>query len=267
MNYRFTVCPLLETAGDILRSAVDVERSGCVSEKGADAANLVTRYDTAVQEYLLRELSARYPGTCFLAEEQENDPTVLNAERCFVIDPIDGTANFIHGYRRSVISLAMLEGGVTTFAAIYDPYLAEMFTAERGGGAMLNGEPIRVSPRIPEHAMTSFGTCPYYKDTLGTPTFRLAESLYRKTRDVRRAGAAALDLAYVAAGRCDIFFELLLSPWDIAAGILLVEEAGGRVTDLDGTPLSLAAPTPVLASNAVCHDFLMAEAAAACRGE
>ncbi len=260
MSHRVTICPLIEEAGNIIRSAVDVEHSGSVLEKGADAANLVTRYDTAVQEYLLRELTARYPDALFLAEEQENDPAVLTSARCFVIDPIDGTANFIHGFRRSVISLAMLEHGVITFAAIYDPYLTEMFTAERGGGAFLNGEPIRVSPRTPEHALTSFGTCPYYKDTLGAPTFRLAEALYRKTRDVRRAGAAALDLAYVAAGRCDIFFELLLSPWDIAAGILLVEEAGGIVTDLDGAPLSLAAPTPVLAANPACHEFLKTEA-------
>ena len=266
MNHRFTICPLLETAGDVIRSAGDVEHFGNVTEKGADAANLVTHYDTAVQGYLLRELTERYPGACFLAEEKENDPAVLGAERCFVIDPIDGTANFIHGYRRSAISLAMLEHGEITFAAVYDPYLCEMFTAERGRGAFLNGEEIHVSRRTPEHAMTVFGTCPYYKDTLGARSFRLAEALYRKTRDIRRSGTAALDLAYVAAGRCDMFFELMLSPWDFAAGILLIREAGGVITDLAGAPLSLAAPTPVLAANAACHEFLMAEAAA-CKSE
>ena len=244
----------------------NVDRNGMQLHSKRNFRDFCTEHDERIQAFLYEELAKVCPFAKFMGEEDKERTDNLDGY-WFVIDPIDGTANFIHGYRRSVISLAMLEGGVTTFAAIYDPYLAEMFTAERGGGAMLNGEPIRVSPRTPEHAMTSFGTCPYYKDTLGTPTFRLAESLYRKTRDVRRAGAAALDLAYVAAGRCDIFFELLLSPWDIAAGTLLVEEAGGRVTDLDGAPLSLAAPTPVLASNAVCHDFLMTEAAAACRGE
>ena len=164
MNHRFTICPLLETAGDVILSAGDVEHFGGVSEKGADAANLVTRYDSAVQEYLVRELTARYPDAAFMAEEQENDPAVLAAPRCFVIDPIDGTANFIHGYRRSAISLAMLEHGEITFAAVYDPFLSEMFTATRGGGAFVNGEEIHVSPRPPEHALTVFGTSPYYKE-------------------------------------------------------------------------------------------------------
>ena len=261
MNHRFTICPLLETAGDVILSAGDVEHFGGVSEKGADAANLVTRYDGAVQEYLVRELTARYPDAAFMAEEQENDPVVFAAPRCFVIDPIDGTANFIHGYRRSAISLAMLEHGEITFAAVYDPFLSEMFTAARGGGAFVNGEEIHVSPRPPEHALTVFGTSPYYKEELGVPSFRLAEALYRKTRDVRRSGSAALDLAYLAAGRCDIFFELLLSPWDIAAGILLIREAGGIITTTDGAPLTLTRAEPVIAANPTCYDFVKNEVA------
>ena len=265
MNHRLTICPLMEAAGEMIRSVLDAEHTGAVLEKGADSANLVTVYDTAVQEYLIRELLLAYPDARFLAEEQDNDPAVLSSPRCFIIDPIDGTANFIHGYRRSAISLAMLEHGEIVFGAVYDPYLFEMFTAERGCGALCNGEPIRVSDRTPEHAMTVFGPAPYYKDTLGAKTFTLAEALYRKTRDIRRSGSAALDLCYLAAGRCDIFFELTLSPWDIAAGILLIREAGGVITSLDGSPISLAGGSPVLAANPACYPLLLSEAKKATR--
>ncbi|MBO7761469.1 MAG: inositol monophosphatase [Clostridia bacterium] len=263
MSHRDIITPLLLEAGRIIRTATLVETAGGVTEKGADSANLVTYYDTAVQAYLIEHLRAAYPDAAFMAEEQENDPAVLAAERCFIIDPIDGTANFIHGYRRSAISLAMLERGEIVLAAVHDPYLDETFTAERGKGAYLNGTPIQVSERKPRNALCVFGTAPYGKEKFGAATFRLAEALFRGTRDVRRSGSAALDLAHVAAGRCDLFFELALSPWDIAAGILLIREAGGIITDLNGAPLSLSAPTPVLAANPACYEFLKAEAAAA----
>lgn len=261
-SYETAICPLLREAGRRILSACDVEHTGRVSEKGEDAANLVTAYDTAVQEYLVRELSALYPGARFLAEEQENDPAVLGAECCFVIDPIDGTANFVHGLRCSAISLSLLTHGEAVFAAVYDPYLDELFTAVRGGGAFLNGRRILVASRPPHRAMTVFGTSPYAKERYAAPTFRLAEALFRKTRDVRRSGSAALDLAHLAAGRIDVFFELTLSPWDIAAGILLIREAGGRITDLAGDPPGLGGTTSVLAASAACYDFLFAEATA-----
>ena len=254
------IFPLVREAGRRISAARDVELTGGVSEKLEDAANLVTLYDTAVQEFLVLELTALYPDACFLAEEQENKASATTGARCFVIDPIDGTSNFIHGLCRSVVSLAMLEHGEVVLGAIYDPYLDELFTATRGGGAYLNGRRIFVSSRDPRHAMTVFGTSPYYKDRFAADTFRLAESLFRKTRDVRRSGSAALDLASVAAGRLDIFFELLLSPWDIAAGLLLIREAGGRISDADGAPLSLAGTTSVLAANPACYEFLLTEA-------
>jgi myo-inositol-1(or 4)-monophosphatase len=233
--------------------------SGGVFEKGEDPANLVTVYDKAVQDYLERAILRLYPEAVFMAEEQENDPAVLAADCCFVIDPIDGTANFVHGLCRSVISVAMLSRGVTVMGAVYDPYNDDLYFATLGGGAFLNGRPIRVSDRAPIDAMTAFGTTPYEKDEYGDVTFALAEALFRKTRDVRRFGAAALDLAYVAAGRCDMFFEMKLSPWDIAAGLLLVSEAGGRVSDMRGGALTLVDRVPVLAASAACYDFLLAE--------
>ena len=256
------ISPLVLQAGRMILEARDVEATGQVSEKAEDAANLVTAYDKAVQEYLVSALTALYPDARFFAEEQENDTAVLSAPRCFVIDPIDGTANFIHGLCRSSVSLAMLEEGVTVFGAVYDPYLDELYTATLGGGAYLNGRRISVSGRTPQHAMTIFGTSPYQKERQGANTFRLAERLYRKTRDVRRSGSAALDLAAIAAGRADIFFELSLSSWDVAAGLLLIREAGGTVTGLDGARPALGEAAGVLAANPACYGFLLDEARA-----
>ena len=257
------IAPLVLQAGRMILDARDVEMTGRVTEKAEDAANLVTAYDKAVQDYLVSALTALYPDACFLAEEQENDAAVLTAPRCFVIDPIDGTANFIHGLCHSSVSLAMLESGKIVFGAVYDPYLDELYTATLGGGAYLNGRRISVSGRTPRHAMTVFGTSPYQKERFGNATFRLAEALCRKTRDVRRSGSAALDLAAVAAGRADIFFELALSPWDMAAGLLLIREAGGTVTGLDGAHLELGGDAAgVLAANPACYGFLLTEARA-----
>ena len=171
--------PLLRDAGRRMLAATEEDIGAVASEKGEDPANLVTAYDTAIQEYLKAELSHVFPGAAFLAEEQENDKTALTAERCFVIDPIDGTTNFIHGYRRSCISLAMLERGVITAGAVYDPYVGEMFFAERGKGTTVNGRPVRVSERPPEGGLSVFGTSPYYKDECGSATFALAEALFR----------------------------------------------------------------------------------------
>ena len=256
-NYEDEILPLLRRAGAHIPSA-DLTGGG-VSEKGGDTANLVTVYDRAVQEELCTALLALYPKASFLAEEQENDPAVLLSPLCFIIDPIDGTANFVHGYCRSAISLAVMECGVNVFGAVYDPYLGEMFSATVGGGARVNGKPMRVADRTPGEGLALFGTIPYQKERYGAAGFSLAERIFRTARDVRRSGSAALDLAYVAAGRCDMYFELSLSPWDIAAGILLVREAGGLVTDIHGGEPPLDSATSVVAASPACHPYLLAE--------
>lgn len=248
MNYSDILIPLIRRAGEIMLSAHDIEADGNVSDKMGDAANMVTVYDVAVQNFLITEITKAIPDAYFIAEEKENDPAVLMREHCFVIDPIDGTANFIHNYRHSCISLAMFSGGEAVFSAVYDPYQDEMFSAVKGGGAFLNGRPMQVVNRDISHSIVAFGTSPYYKDTLGERTFALAQTLFYHCSDLRRCGAAALDLAYIAAGRNDIFFECLLSPWDIAAGYLLITEAGGVMTRLDGTPIDFSAPSSVLAA-------------------
>ncbi len=243
---------IIREAGKIMTVARDI--GGATSEKGGDAANMVTVYDVAVQSFLMQEITALIPDAFFFAEEKENNAEDLMREHCFVIDPIDGTANFVHGYRRSAISVALFSRGEAVFAAVYDPYLNEMFSATKGGGAFCNDTPIHVSERDAKHALVTFGTSPYFKDTLGERSFRLAHAFYRDYSDIRRAGSAAIDLAYLAAGRSDVFFELILYPWDFAAGYLLVLEAGGKMTDLEGGPVSFAAPCSVLATTSVLYD-------------
>ena len=170
----------------------------------------------------------------------------------WVVDPIDGTTNFIHDARFSAISIALLERRRPVIGCVYQPFTGELFSAELGKGAQLNGSPMHVSAYAPDRALTAFGTSPYQVE-LAAASMDIASKFLAEFVDIRRSGSAALDLAYLAAGRHDVFFELNLKPWDYAAGSLLVTEAGGRF----GMPL-LAAPdydryTTVLAANPLCY--------------
>ena len=244
---------IMREAGRVMLSAHGIE--GDVSVK-AGSANFVTVYDVRIQNFIIDEIRRVIPGAVFIAEEKDNDPDVLKEEFCFIIDPIDGTTNFIRDYRHSCISLAMVSRGETVFGAVYDPYLDEMFSAEKGKGAFLNGKSIYVSDREPDMAIVAYGTSPYYKDSLAGKTFAICRDLFMNSADVRRCGSAALDLAYTAAGRNDAFFECMLSPWDIAAGALLITEAGGIISDMNGDPVTLTKPVPVIASNKKCREWL-----------
>ncbi len=255
-NFDKMLLPIIREAGKIMTGARNIE--GAISDKGGDSANMVTLFDVTVQNFLINEITKLIPDAFFFAEEKENNAEDLMREYCFVIDPIDGTTNFIHNYRHSCISVALFSRGETRFAAIFDPYQNEMFHAVKGGGAYLNGEPMHVSERDFEHSLVAFGTCPYYMDKYGDKTFGLAHELCKRCSDVRRPGAAALDLAYLAAGRNDIFFEFMLSPWDIAAGELLIKEAGGIITNDEGKPIDFSAASPVFASNARVNGEFMA---------
>lgn len=253
VNIREELLSIMRRAGEIVLGAHNMESDGAVREKSGDVANMVTVYDVSVQNYLITEIKKLIPDAEFIAEEKENAEDSLGAEYCFVIDPIDGTANFVHNCRHSAISLAMISHGVTLFAAVYNPYLDEMFYAALGDGAYLNGQKIQASERDMPHSIVTVGTSPYYKNELGEATFSLCRKLFYACSDVRRLGSAALDLCYVAAGRTDIFFEYRLSPWDFAAGALIVTEAGGVITDMQGGTPSLAKPISILASNKNVH--------------
>ena len=225
----------------------------CVRTKGE--TDYVTNVDLAVQELLRERLAVLTPDIQFMGEEQDNSR--LDWHRpCWILDPVDGTTNLIHSFRHSAISLALSEAGQTVFGVVYNPYSGECFTARWGQGAFCNGSLIRVSSadRL-EDSLLSVGTVPGRRKLADT-AFRQMRALYDACQDVRRTGCASLDLCWVACGRLDGYVELSLQPWDYAAGRLLVEEAGGRVTAPDGSPLSTCQGGPLLASNGRLHSTL-----------
>ena len=238
------------------------EAGACLSDPAAvhsirtkGETDYVTNVDLAVQELLRERLAALAPEIQFMGEEQDN--TGLDWSRpCWILDPVDGTTNLIHNFRHSAVSLALTEAGQILFGVVYNPYTEECFTARRGQGAFCNGSLIRVSSadRL-EDSLLSVGTVPGRRKLADT-AFRQMRALYDRCQDVRRTGCASLDLCWVACGRLDGYVELSLQPWDYAAGMLIVAEAGGRVTAPDGSPLSLCQGGPLLASNGRLHSTL-----------
>ena len=231
---------IIREAGEIILRARDIDRS-VVSKEGE--ANFVTEYDSAVQKFLFEKLAELYPDAAFVGEEDSADDIArLTSGRAFVIDPIDGTTNFIKHFGISSISVALCENGDTVLGIVYNPYTDEMYCAENGGGAYLlcggKRTPLCVSEQSLENGLSLIGTSPYYAE-LHDRTFAVMRTLFEHSLDIRRCGSAALDLCAVAAGRAEVYYEAILSPWDYAAGMLLVREAGGTVTQPDGTPLRL----------------------------
>lgn len=193
--------------------------------------DFVTEVDRAAEAAIIEVLRDAYPEHAILAEESGRSG---ESEYCWIIDPLDGTTNFIHGFPQYAISIALARNNVLEQAVVYDPVRNEMFTASKGGGAFLNDRRIRVSRRI--KLMDSLiGTgFPYRQNDNIEAYIGAFRELTQKTSGIRRPGAAALDLAYVACGRLDGFWEAGLSPWDMAAGALLILEAGGLVSDFAG---------------------------------
>ncbi|MBQ7922131.1 MAG: inositol monophosphatase [Clostridia bacterium] len=244
---------IMREAAKILLSAENIDRS--IHAKAGEQ-NFVTDYDVRTENMLREAFAKLLPEADMLGEESADTHQIRIAEGLtLIVDPIDGTTNFIHGCRYSAISVGVCDRGKMVYGAIYDPYMDELFRAEAGKGAFVEDRgvltPIKVSSRKLEDSLTYFGTAPYYRDTLCRPTFTLLEKLFHITRDIRRSGSAAMDLTSIACGRGDIFFEYRLSPWDYAAGSLLITEAGGEITQLDGSPLRFDAPCSVLAGNPV----------------
>ena len=236
---------IIRKAGDIILQA----QSFAIEEKEGHA-NYVTSVDEKVQAYLVDALHHLLPEASLIGEEQTNAP--LGDEYTWVIDPLDGTTNFIHDYRFSAISIALLKERKPMLAAVYQPYANELFMAELGGGATLNGKPMKVSQHDFQHALVGFGTSPYSAE-LAKKSLEIALHYLQEAADIRRCGSAALDLAYLACGRQDVFFELTLNPWDFAAGALLVTEAGGRFC-LPGHEDDFGKAGTVLAANAAAAE-------------
>ena len=212
-------------------------------------ANFVTNIDREVEEYLQQSLLSLLPGSQIIGEEKENSD--LSDAPTWIVDPVDGTTNLIHDYRCSAVSIALCENRQPVIGLIWQPYMQEMFYAEAGRGAVLNGTPIHVSVQPFEKALVAFGTSPYHTELAGK-SMELALAYLRTCADVRRSGSAAIDLAYLACGRHDAFFELNLKPWDYAAGSLIVREAGGVVSmPLESGDLRYDRSTAILASNSL----------------
>jgi myo-inositol-1(or 4)-monophosphatase len=224
--------------------------------------DLVTESDLASERLIIDRIKTYHPRHAILAEESGASSPV-NAEKSewrWIIDPLDGTTNYAHGYPCFCVSIGLEHQGRIELGVIYDPLRDEMFTAERGEGASLNGRRVTVSRT---DKLTGALLCtgfPY--DVRERSEFaRHFANFIMNAQAVRRDGAAALDLAYVACGRFDGFWEEGLKPWDVAAGSLMVEEAGGRVSNYAGGPLSIYAP-PILASNGLVHEQMMSVLAA-----
>lgn len=226
------------------------ERAEHVEIKGR--ADYVTQVDTDIQSFLARELERRFPAIQFLGEEEGLHE--MSGDTYWILDPIDGTTNLIHDYQHSVVSLALYEKGEITLGVVYDPFREDVYHAQKGKGSFLNGSPIHVSAadHLRETIIT-VGTSPYDRE-LADKNFQRIRRVFDNAQDIRRTGTAALDLAYVACGRTGGFFEPRLSPWDFAAGMLLVQEAGGKVTNFEGEPLGFLKRGSVAATNGKIHE-------------
>ncbi len=245
------IIPIVREAGGIVLSARDAAER---THEKTSAADLVTEYDVAVENLLRERLLGLLPEAVFFGEE-EAGPAHPERGWTFIVDPIDGTTNFVRGFQQSAISVALAHDGAVEYGVVYDPYRDEMFSARRGGGAFLNGAPIRVSGRPLAEGIFAMGTALYRREYIA-PTLRLTEQLFARSCDFRRMGAAALDLCAAACGRVELFFEYSLCPWDYAAGSLLVTEAGGIACTLEGGPLPITERSSVWVCNQVNRDIL-----------
>lgn len=247
----------LAFALDLARQAGALLREGygrAMQVEHKSEIDLVTEHDLRSERLLIEAIRDAYPGEGIVSEEAGSEGT---AARAWYLDPLDGTTNFAHGFPVFAVSIAYAEGSDIRLGVVYDPLREEAFHATAGGGAWLNGQRLRVSAvdRL-ERSLLATGF-PYDLRTNPDNNLNHFAAFSMRVQAVRRLGSAALDLAYVAAGRLDGFWELRLNAWDVAAGALLVREAGGVVTDLLGNPDVLATPTSVVASNGRIHEAML----------
>lgn len=241
---------LVLEAGALLE---DRELSERVTVKGD--ADYVTMSDIAVQQHLQRRLAEEFPDAALIAEEGRTaayDPS----GRAFILDPVDGTTNLMHGFRHSAICLGYYECGVPTAGVIYNPFLKELFSAERGGGARLNGRPIHARPRSElRECLAMVELSPYYKEE-SAASFELIHGLFDRVQDIRALGASAVDLMQLAVGRADVFMSKKLKPWDYAAAQVILTEAGCRISCFDGSALRMDRGCDVIAATDGVFDQL-----------
>lgn len=215
--------------------------------------DFVTNIDIAVSDYLKAELKNLAPDVDFFCEEEKG--TLKN--NCWILDPIDGTTNLVYDYRMSAVSLAHYKNGEILFGVVYNPFTDEIFSAIKGEGAWYNeATKITVSNRDMKAALIEFGINCAHKEK-ADKNFKIAKAVFENCVDIRRVSCAALDLCYISIGRIDGYFEGVLKPWDIAAGSLILTEAGGIITDYSGNTVDFKVPTSVIAGNLKVHKKLV----------
>lgn len=246
MNYKSVESLVLDTKKIILDKT-----TLSVSIKAKN--DFVTDIDIAISDFLKTKLKEIDPTVGFFSEEEEGN---LQGN-CWILDPIDGTTNLIYGYNLSSVSLGHYLDGEVVYGIVYNPFTEEIFTAERGKGAFLNHKKrLKVSTRNIDESLIEFGAGSTHKE-FTEENFNLVKKIFEQCVDVRRICSSALDLCYIASGRIDGYFERILKPWDIAAGSLILEEAGGIITDYFGNPVQFAKQSSVIASNGVIQNFLI----------
>ena len=238
----------IESIIDAVREASALmDRTGGfeIHDKGA-RENLVTSSDLAVQHFLTGKLAALLPGCGFICEEE--DFRVLESEDVWIIDPIDGTANYSRGIADCCISVALAHQGALQLGVVYSPRRGELYTAERGKGAWCNGHSIHVSDRPLSDGLFCTAMSTYRKE-YAKACSDIIYDIYMQSNDLRRWGSAAVELCLLASGVIELYFEMCLQPWDYAAAMLILHEAGGRIATWDGGAPSLVRPSLVLAAN------------------
>ncbi len=247
----------METAVKAARAAGEVQRKRLRTDYSVDfkgEKNLVTEVDRQCEELIVAAVRKEFPGSDILAEENTYESRESSLK--WIIDPLDGTTNYAHGFPWFCVSIALEIEGDVTLGVIYNPLMDELFTTVKSEGARLNGERIHVSVNQPMRNCLLATGFPYDKTRDNENNFESFVEFQLSARAIRRAGSAALDLAYVAAGRLDGYWERKINPWDVAAGTLLVAEAGGRVTDFTGAPYSIYNKR-IVASNGHVHDEMI----------
>ena len=242
------ITEIVKDAGKIILSAHNQENAVTAKE---GKKNFVTKYDVAVQEFLFNKLGEAFPEAEFVGEEGENN--FESKALRFIIDPIDGTTNFMQDYRCSCISVGLCKENDVIVGVVYNPYTDEIFSAEKGNGAYLNGNRIKVSERPLSDGLALFGTSPYHPENTDE-TFSLLRKVFDFSRDIRRSGSAAYDICMIACGRCEVYFEKSLQPWDIAAGTLILKEAGGIALNYQGREINFSTPNDVVFANPIAYN-------------
>ena len=252
-TYLDAAIAIAQEAGAVLRE--ESERPPTIDYKAE--FDLVTQADRRSEQLIVRRLREQFPQHAVAAEEGSGSDT--GSEYRWHVDPLDGTTNFAHGYPCFCVSIALARKSELLLGVIYHPIYQELFAAARGQGATFNGKPIRCSK---VNSLKSSLLCTGFPNRKrhANPNIHYYWDFTLRSHGVRRDGSAALDLAYVAMGRFDSFWEFGLNPWDTAAGVVLVEEAGGKITDLQGQPYTLGGPS-ILASNGLVHDEMVRVAA------